>query len=83
MLRARHVSCILTATRVSTGSKTTSPRVVKTSLSALLLLKRRLFPPQLETLRMNSYFRSTADHILAQLFFKKQAEFKFLKAAKK
>ncbi|XP_010132776.1 PREDICTED: dynactin-associated protein, partial [Buceros rhinoceros silvestris] len=38
---------------------------------------------QLETLRMNSYFRSTADHVLAQLFFKKQDEFKFLKVVKK
>ncbi|XP_042660631.1 uncharacterized protein LOC104357113 isoform X2 [Tyto alba] len=39
---------------------------------------------QLETLRMNDYFHGTADHILAQLFFKKQAEFKkFPKAAKK
>ncbi|XP_027650323.1 uncharacterized protein LOC106112826 isoform X2 [Falco peregrinus] len=39
---------------------------------------------QLETLRMNDYFHATADHILAQLFFKEQAEFKkFPKAAKK
>ncbi|NXG43447.1 LEGB protein, partial [Psilopogon haemacephalus] len=29
---------------------------------------------QLETLRLNSYFRSTADHILAQLFHKAQAD---------
>ncbi|XP_075345227.1 dynactin-associated protein isoform X2 [Mycteria americana] len=39
---------------------------------------------QLETLRMNDYFRGTADHILAQLFSKEQAEFnKFPRAAKK
>ncbi|XP_074667236.1 uncharacterized protein LOC141918135 [Strix aluco] len=39
---------------------------------------------QLETLRMNDYFHGTADHILAQLFFKKQSEFKkFPKPAKK
>ncbi|NXW14339.1 GL25 protein, partial [Circaetus pectoralis] len=31
---------------------------------------------QLETLRMNDYFHGTADHILAQLFWKEQAEFK-------
>ncbi|XP_068782591.1 oxalate decarboxylase OxdC-like [Struthio camelus] len=31
---------------------------------------------QLETLRMNDYFHATADHILAQLFFKEQNEFK-------
>ncbi|NWW81261.1 OXDC decarboxylase, partial [Climacteris rufus] len=38
---------------------------------------------QLETLRMNQYFHGTADHILAQLFFKEQAEFKkFPKPAK-
>ncbi|NXV05147.1 GL25 protein, partial [Cettia cetti] len=30
---------------------------------------------QLETLRLNQYFPGTADHILAQLFFKKQEEF--------
>ncbi|XP_010581384.1 PREDICTED: dynactin-associated protein [Haliaeetus leucocephalus] len=39
---------------------------------------------QLETLRMNDYFHGTADHILAQLFWKEQAEFKkFPKPAKK
>ncbi|KAM6391743.1 dynactin-associated protein [Rhynochetos jubatus] len=39
---------------------------------------------QLETLRMNDYFHGTADHILAQLFFKKQEEFKkFPKVARK
>ncbi|XP_062984870.1 uncharacterized protein LOC134400468 [Elgaria multicarinata webbii] len=31
---------------------------------------------QLETLDMDDYFHATADHILAQLFFKKQDEFK-------
>ncbi|NXK43405.1 OXDC decarboxylase, partial [Piprites chloris] len=37
---------------------------------------------QLETLRMSQYFHGTADHILAQLFFKKQPEFqKFPKPA--
>ncbi|NWR64143.1 LEGB6 protein, partial [Bucorvus abyssinicus] len=49
----------------------------------LLLILAYSTGNQLETLRMNSYFRATADHILAQLFFKKQDEFKFLKAAKK
>ncbi|NXP09228.1 GL25 protein, partial [Thinocorus orbignyianus] len=38
---------------------------------------------QLETLRMNDYFHGTADHILAQLFFKNQEEFqKFPRAFK-
>jgi len=33
---------------------------------------------------MNDYFHATADHILAQLFLKEQAEFKkFPKPAKK
>lgn len=50
----------------------------------VILSKILPFSPQLETLRMNDYFHGTADHILAQLFFKEQAEFKkFLKAAKK
>ncbi|XP_053887192.1 uncharacterized protein LOC128838790 isoform X3 [Malaclemys terrapin pileata] len=31
---------------------------------------------QLQTLDMDDYFHATADHILAQLFFKKQEEFK-------
>ncbi|NXY91593.1 GL25 protein, partial [Alcedo cyanopectus] len=42
----------------------------------LLLLLAYSTGEQLETLRMKDYFGSTADHILAQLFFKKQEEFK-------
>lgn len=50
----------------------------------LILLKILSFSSQLETLRMKDYFHGTADHILAQLFFKEQAEFKkFPRAAKK
>ncbi|NXO03181.1 LEGB2 protein, partial [Rhinopomastus cyanomelas] len=48
----------------------------------LLLILAYSTGNQLETLRMNQYFHSTADHILAQLFHKKQADFqKFPKAA--
>ncbi|XP_064902866.1 uncharacterized protein LOC135575285 [Columba livia] len=42
----------------------------------LLLILAYSTGNQLETLRMKDYFRRTADHILAQLFFKQQAEFK-------
>ncbi|XP_030365987.1 uncharacterized protein LOC115618498 isoform X3 [Strigops habroptila] len=42
----------------------------------LLLLLAYSTGNQLETLRMSSYFQGTADHILAQLFFKAQAEIK-------
>lgn len=38
---------------------------------------------QLKTLDMDDYFHATADHILAQLFFKKQAEFKKIPRFKK
>ncbi|XP_071588216.1 LOW QUALITY PROTEIN: uncharacterized protein [Heliangelus exortis] len=41
----------------------------------LLLLLAYSTGNQLETLRMRDYFHGTADHILAQLFFKKQEEF--------
>ena len=34
------------------------------------------FHSQLQTLDMDDYLQATADHILAQLFFKKQSEFK-------
>ncbi|XP_008939960.1 PREDICTED: uncharacterized protein LOC103774319, partial [Merops nubicus] len=50
----------------------------------LLLILAYSTGNQLETLRMNEYFHQTADHILAQLFFKKQEEFKkFPRPAKK
>nr|XP_009943497.1 PREDICTED: dynactin-associated protein [Opisthocomus hoazin] len=50
----------------------------------LLLILAYSTGDQLETLRMNDYFHATADHILAQLFLKEQAEFKkFPKPAKK
>ncbi|NXF00034.1 LEGB protein, partial [Menura novaehollandiae] len=42
----------------------------------LLLLLAYSTGNQLETLRMNQYFHGTSDHILAQLFFKEQEEFK-------
>ncbi|XP_070792083.1 dynactin-associated protein [Pituophis catenifer annectens] len=42
----------------------------------LLLILAFSTSNQLETLDMDDYFHATADHILAQLFFKKQAEFK-------
>ncbi|NXK48621.1 GL25 protein, partial [Chauna torquata] len=49
----------------------------------LLLILAYSTGNQLETLRMNDYFHATADHILAQLFFKEQDEFKkFPKASK-
>ncbi|XP_030322689.1 uncharacterized protein LOC103536736 [Calypte anna] len=41
----------------------------------LLLILAYSTGNQLETLRMRDYFHGTADHILAQLFFKKQEEF--------
>ncbi|XP_051630274.1 uncharacterized protein LOC127464143 isoform X1 [Manacus candei] len=48
----------------------------------LVLLLAYSTGDQLETLRMSQYFHGTADHILAQLFFKKQEEFqKFPKPA--
>ncbi|XP_074021608.1 uncharacterized protein [Numenius arquata] len=50
----------------------------------LLLILAYSTGNQLETLRMDNYFHGTADHILAQLFFKDQDEFKkFPRAAKK
>ncbi|XP_014795285.1 PREDICTED: dynactin-associated protein [Calidris pugnax] len=50
----------------------------------LLLILAYSTGNQLETLRMNDYFHGTADHILAQLFFKHQDEFKkFPRPAKK
>ncbi|KAM6230507.1 dynactin-associated protein [Porphyrio hochstetteri] len=50
----------------------------------LLLILAYSTGEQLQTLRMKDYFSGTADHILAQLFFKEQAEFKkFGQAAKK
>ncbi|XP_032070586.1 uncharacterized protein LOC116506786 [Thamnophis elegans] len=42
----------------------------------LLLILAFSTSDQLQTLDMDDYFHATADHILAQLFFKKQAEFK-------
>ncbi|NXP45825.1 GL25 protein, partial [Heliornis fulica] len=49
----------------------------------LLLILAYSTGNQLETLRMKDYFHATADHILAQLFFKNQDEFKkFDQAAK-
>lgn len=47
------------------------------NLSTSVLICRLFFPCcQLQTLDMDDYFQATADHILAQLFFKKQNEFK-------
>ncbi|NXX78767.1 OXDC decarboxylase, partial [Urocolius indicus] len=49
----------------------------------LLLILAYSTGNQLETLRMNEYFKGTADHILAQLFLKEQAEFQnFPRAAR-
>lgn len=42
----------------------------------LLLILAFSTGDQLQTLDMDDYFQATADHILAQLFFKKQNEFK-------
>ncbi|XP_054035244.1 uncharacterized protein LOC128899641 [Dryobates pubescens] len=47
----------------------------------LLLVLAYSTGDQLETLRFNSYFGSTADHILAQLFHKPQADFQSLPGA--
>ncbi|NWI11178.1 LEGB6 protein, partial [Crypturellus soui] len=49
----------------------------------LLLILAYSTGNQLETLRMNDYFHKTADHILAQLFFKEQQEFQKIPQASK
>lgn len=46
------------------------------SNNKLFLSEIRFFLWQLQTIDMDDYFHATADHILAQLFFKKQEEFK-------
>ncbi|NP_001358736.1 uncharacterized LOC115333224 [Ornithorhynchus anatinus] len=47
-----------------------------TCVEDLLLILAFSTGNQLQTLDMDDYFHATADHILAQLFFKKQNEFK-------
>uniref|UniRef100_A0A8B9CW70 Cupin type-1 domain-containing protein n=1 Tax=Anser brachyrhynchus TaxID=132585 RepID=A0A8B9CW70_9AVES len=49
----------------------------------LLLILAYSTGDQLETLRMTDYFHATADHILAQIFFKEQDEFQKFPKSKK
>ncbi|CAM5112998.1 unnamed protein product [Eretmochelys imbricata] len=50
--------------------------IKNTCAEDLLLILAFSTGNQLQTLDMDDYFHATADHILAQLFFKKQEEFK-------